>query len=177
MNDPISDANILIVDDNTDNLRVLSNIIKEHGCKVRSLRNAEAVFSSVLQSPPDIILLDIMMPDMDGYEVCEQLKADERTRDIPVIFISALHEIDKKTRAFSVGGVDYITKPFQKEEVLARVKTHLSIRYMRKSLEEKNFRLQKEIDERKRAEEENSRLFREAKKARKDAENANKAKS
>ncbi|MDM8523825.1 response regulator [Desulfococcaceae bacterium HSG8] len=177
MKEPVSDAGILVVDDHPDNLRMLSDILKKQGYKIRSLRKGEAVFSSALKSPPDIILLDIMMPVMDGYEVCEQLKADERTRDIPVIFISALHEIDEKVRAFSVGGVDYITKPFQEEEVLARVKTYLSIRYMQKRLEEKNFRLRKEIDERKRAEEENIRLFREAEKAKKDAEKANRAKS
>ncbi|MCP4348756.1 MAG: response regulator [Desulfobacterales bacterium] len=145
MNEPISDASILIVDDHTDNLRVLSDILKEQGYGLRSLRKGEAVFSSVLQSPPDIILLDIMMPGMDGYEVCEQLKADERTRDIPVIFISALHETDEKIRAFSVGGVDYITKPFQEPEVLKRVHVHLMLRHIRTSLEQ-------EIVERERAE-------------------------
>ncbi|MCP4109441.1 MAG: response regulator [Desulfobacteraceae bacterium] len=145
MNEPISDATILIVDDHTDNLRVLSNILKEQGYGLRALRKGEAVFSSVLQSPPDIILLDIIMPGMGGYEVCEQLKADERTRDIPVIFISALHETDEKIRAFSVGGVDYITKPFQEQEVLKRVHVHLTLRYIRTSLEQ-------EIMERERAE-------------------------
>ncbi|MCP4199234.1 MAG: response regulator, partial [Proteobacteria bacterium] len=145
MNEPILNASILIVDDHTDNLRVLSDILKEQGYGLRSLRKGEAVFSSVLQSPPDIILLDIMMPGMDGYEVCEQLKADERTRDIPVIFISALHETDEKVRAFSAGGVDYITKPFQEQEVLKRVHVHLMLRHIRTSLEQ-------EIVERERAE-------------------------
>ncbi|MDM8544157.1 response regulator [Desulfococcaceae bacterium HSG9] len=152
MNEPISDASILIVDDSIDNLRVLSNILKEQGYKTRSLRKAEAVFSSVMQFPPDIILLDIIMSGLDGYEVCGQLKADERTRDIPVIFISALHEIDEKVRAFSTGGVDYITKPFQEEEVLIRVETHLALRKAQQLLETQNRQLKQEIAERKRAE-------------------------
>ncbi|MDM8523824.1 diguanylate cyclase [Desulfococcaceae bacterium HSG8] len=153
MKEPVSDAGILIVDDNTGNLRVLSGILKEQGYGIRSLRKPEAVFSSVLKFPPDIILLDIMMPVTDGYEVCEQLKADERTRDIPVIFISALHETDEKVRAFSVGGVDYVTKPFQEEEVLMRVRTHLTLRRIRISLEQ-------EIAERELAEKELRKLYR-----------------
>jgi diguanylate cyclase (GGDEF)-like protein len=147
MNEPVSNSGVLIVDDNVGNLRVLSNILRGHGYGVRSLRKGETVFSSVLESPPDIILLDIMMPDMNGYEVCGQLKADERTCGIPVIFISALHEIDEKVKAFSAGGVDYITKPFQEQEVLVRVHTHLMLRRTQISLEQ-------EISERTRAEKE-----------------------
>ncbi|MEE8554009.1 MAG: response regulator, partial [Desulfobacterales bacterium] len=98
-------------------------------------------------SSPDLILLDIRMPGMDGYEVCKQLKSEEKTRRIPVIFISALNELDDKIKAFSLGCVDYITKPFQAEEVLARVKTHLALRSLQKSLEDKNAQLQKALDE------------------------------
>ena len=153
MHGHISDAQILIVDDKLDNLRLLSNILKEQGYNVRSLRKGQAVLKSVLHAPPDIILLDILMPGMNGYDVCKQLKADDRTREIPVIFISALHEIDEKLNAFAVGGVDYITKPFQKEEVVARVRTHLTLRHIQTSLEQ-------EIAERKRTEEELWKLYR-----------------
>ncbi|MCP4109440.1 MAG: response regulator [Desulfobacteraceae bacterium] len=169
MNEPISDVRILIVDDHIDNLRVLSDILKKQGCKVRSLRKGRAVFSSVLESPPDIILLDIMMPDMHGYDVCKQLKADERTRDIPVIFISALHETKEKIRAFSAGGVDYVTKPFHTEEVAARINSHLMMQRLHDELREKNTLLESEIAERMRMEEE----LRQAKES---AEAANQAK-
>jgi DNA-binding response OmpR family regulator len=120
-------GNILIIDDNPDNLRLLSNMLTEQGYKARSATNGKLALASVHSAPPDLILLDITMPSMNGYEVCKQLKADEQTRDIPVIFISALDEVLDKVKAFSVGGVDYITKPFQFEEVLARVKTHLAL--------------------------------------------------
>ncbi len=141
MNEQTSESNILIVDDKPENLRLLSKILKEKGYKVRSLRKGQMVFSSVLNSPPDIILLDIMMPEMDGYEVCQQLKADEQTRDIPIIFISALDEATDKVRGFNLGGADYIVKPFQEQEVLARVKNHLAMRNIQKRLEEKNAQL------------------------------------
>jgi len=133
-----SKSDILIVDDKPENLRLLSGILKEQGYAVRTLRKSLMVSASVDKFPPDIILLDIMMPDMDGYEVCMQLKANERTRDIPVVFISALNESADKVKAFSVGGVDYITKPFQEEEVLSRVQTHLSIHSLQKQLEMQN---------------------------------------
>ncbi len=139
-------ANILVVDDTRDNLRLLSNILTEQGYLVRPVSLGARAVAGARAKPPDLILLDIMMPDMDGYAVCEALKADERTRDIPVIFISALHETFDKVKAFSIGGVDFITKPFQPEEVLARVETHLTLRNMQKSL-------QAEISERKRVEE------------------------
>ncbi|MCP4108003.1 MAG: response regulator [Desulfobacteraceae bacterium] len=155
-----SEAKILIVDDKPENLRLLTGILKEKGYTVRQLRNGDMVMSSVLTAPPDLILLDILMPETDGYEVCRQLKAKEQTRDIPVIFISALDEAANKVKAFSVGGIDYIAKPFQEEEVLARIKTHLALKNMQKRLEEKNFQLQEEIDERKRAEEKLRKLSR-----------------
>ncbi|MCP4629732.1 MAG: response regulator [bacterium] len=145
-------ANILIVDDEPRNLHLLTVILKNARYSVRQLRSGKMVLSSVLSAPPDLILLDILMPEIDGYEVCRQLKAEEQTRDIPVIFISALDETVNKVKAFSTGGVDYITKPFQQEEILARVETHLTIRNLQKSLQEKNERLQQEINERKQAE-------------------------
>jgi len=118
---------ILIVDDEPNNLKVLYNLLIEQNYEVRAARNGETALQAAQDDPPDLILLDIKMPEMDGYEVCSHLKADERTRDIPVIFISALNQTEDIVKAFACGGVDYITKPFQFEEVNARVKTHLTI--------------------------------------------------
>ncbi|MCP4717502.1 MAG: response regulator, partial [Deltaproteobacteria bacterium] len=134
-------AGIQIVDDNPENLDILAAVLTKQGYEVRAVISGSLALKVVRKHPPDLILLDIMMPGMNGYEVCERLKADERSRDIPVIFLSALHETPDKIKAFSAGGVDYITKPFQEEEVLARVKTHLTIRNLQKSLQEKNERL------------------------------------
>ncbi len=139
-------GNILVVDDLGANLHLLVGILAKHGYRVRPASNGPRALAAVQRELPDLILLDVVMPEMSGYQVCEQLKADERTRDIPIIFISALNEVFDKVKAFSSGGVDYITKPFQVEEVLARVETHLALRDMQKSL-------QQEIVERKRAEE------------------------
>ncbi len=142
MTDKSSPINILIVDDTPDNLRLLTGILTEQGYKVRPATNGVRALSSIRKNPPDLILLDIMMPHMDGYEVCQQLKEDEQTRNIPVLFISALNQVFDKMTAFSVGGVDYITKPFQTEEVLARVKTHLTMRQLQQELQQKNQTLQ-----------------------------------
>lgn len=128
-----SKANILIVDDTPANLRLLTGILTEQGYKIRAAPNGTLALRAALSDPPDLILLDIMMPEMDGFAVCAQLKSDERTRDIPVIFLSALSEAMDKLKAFSVGGVDYVTKPFQTVEVLARVETHLALRNLQKS--------------------------------------------
>jgi len=130
--------NILIVDDTPDNLRLLSRLLNNRGYKVRVAPNGDRALATVQTELPDLILLDIMMPKMDGFEVCRRLKADEHTRNIPVIFISALEKLFDKMTAFSVGGVDYITKPFQAEEVLARVRTHLTLQDMRQRLELQN---------------------------------------
>jgi CheY-like chemotaxis protein len=131
----IPKADILIVDDIPANLRLLAGILAGRGYNIRSASHGRMALSAVQAQPPDLILLDIMMPEMDGYEVCRHLKADEQTRDIPVIFVSALDETIDKVMAFSIGGVDYITKPFQLEEVLARVETHLTIRNLQKQLQ------------------------------------------
>ncbi len=119
--------NILIVDDIADNLRVLSSTLGEQGYKIRCAKNGMTALKAVTKVIPDLILLDIKMPDIDGYQVCQKLKADPQTQDIPVIFLSALDDVWDKVRAFEVGGVDYITKPFQIEEVLVRVKNHLAL--------------------------------------------------
>ncbi|MBN1877531.1 MAG: response regulator [Anaerolineae bacterium] len=131
-------ASILVVDDTRANLRFLAEILTQQGYVVRPALDGTMALSSAQAKPPDLILLDIMMPRMDGYEVCASLKADERTREIPVIFLSALNEVVDKVKAFEMGGVDYITKPFQVEEVLARVATHLALRQLQRRLQEKN---------------------------------------
>ncbi len=131
-------SNILVVDDTHANLKLLVQILADENHIVRPIPDGAFALSAAKAEPPDLILLDIMMPGMSGYEVCEQLKADDRTRDIPVIFISAKNEVTDKVKAFSLGGVDYVSKPFQAEEVLARVRTHLSLHHLQKRLEEKN---------------------------------------
>jgi putative two-component system response regulator len=130
-------ADILVVDDTLANLQLLANILKEDGYKVRPAINGSLALRAVAQKKPDLILLDIKMPDMDGYQVCQALKANPATKDIPVIFISALSDANDKVRAFSMGGVDYLTKPFQFEEVKARVATHLQLKDYQDNLEAK----------------------------------------
>ncbi|NIS80593.1 MAG: SpoIIE family protein phosphatase [Anaerolineales bacterium] len=136
---------ILIVDDTANNLRLLSQMLAEHGYSVRAVTSGERALASVQVTPPSLILLDIKMPEMDGYEVCERLKADSQTRDIPIIFISALDDVQDKVNAFTVGGVDYITKPFQLEEVLARVETHLALRKLQLQLQDANRKFEQEL--------------------------------
>jgi len=149
-----SKGNILVVDDNPANLRLLTELLTKNGYEVRPAPNGTIALRTVVSTQPDLILLDIMMPDLDGYEVCRRLKASERNRDIPVIFISAIKDSIDKVKAFSVGGIDYITKPFESNEVLARIKTHLAIRMMHKTLTEQNIQLQQEITERRQFEKE-----------------------
>lgn len=127
-------GNILIVDDTPDNLRLLSKMLTERGYKVRPAPSGTHALATTRKEIPDLILLDVMMPEMDGYAVCYALKADDKTKDIPIIFLSALHEVEDKVKAFEVGGVDYITKPFQEKEVLVRVETHLKIRNLQQKL-------------------------------------------
>ncbi len=129
---------ILIVDNTPANLRVLSTMLTEQGYKVRKALNGEMALTACQALVPDVILLDIMMPEMDGYEVCQHLKADERTRKVPIIFISALDEALDKVKAFCAGGSDYITKPFQIEEVLVRVQNQLTIQSLHSKLIEQN---------------------------------------
>jgi len=129
-------GNILIVDDTPDNLRLLSEMLSKRGYSVRSAISGSAAFMAVNTKLPDLILLDINMPNLNGYEVCKQLKANEATRDIPVLFLSAFNEAIDKVKAFEVGGLDYITKPFQVEEVLARVDTHLTLSRTQKELQQ-----------------------------------------
>lgn len=119
---------VLIVDDNAQNLQVLANILRERRYRVATARDGFKALDFISRRKPDLILLDIMMPGMDGFAVCRQLKSDDASRDIPVLFISALSETDDKLKGFEAGGQDYITKPFQKEEVFARVNAHLNLK-------------------------------------------------
>jgi signal transduction histidine kinase len=145
---------ILIVDDTPENVQVLSATLTKKGYEVRGVVKGKMAIKTAKNYLPDLILLDIRMPEMNGYEVCEQLKNDPKTADIPIIFISALDEVLDKVKAFQIGGVDYITKPFQVEEVLARVQNQLTICQLSQALKNQNKALQKEIIERTKAEEE-----------------------
>jgi signal transduction histidine kinase len=141
-------GNILVVDDTAENLRLLSTMLTQSGYTPRCVINGKMALRACNSNPPDLILLDIMMPEMNGYEVCQHLKLEATTREIPVIFISAKDEVFDKVNAFAVGGVDYISKPFQFEEVLARIESHLSLRNLQKQLKEQNVLLQEEITSR-----------------------------
>jgi signal transduction histidine kinase len=132
---------ILVVDDTLANLQLLAGMLKARGYRVRPVPSGKLALQAIQKEPPELILLDINMPEMNGYEVCAFLKADEVLREIPVLFISALDETIDKVKAFAVGGVDYITKPFQFEEVEARVKTHLKLRRLQLELERQNRQL------------------------------------
>ncbi len=138
---------ILVVDDTLENLKLLVDMLSQQGYRVRPAPNGKHALATVQKELPDLILLDIMMPDLDGFEVCRRLKADEYTRDIPIIFISALNEVFDKMTAFSIGGVDYITKPFHMEEVLARIHTHLTLEEMHHKLQAQNQQLQAQNQE------------------------------
>ena len=137
---------ILIVDDVAVNLNLLTGLLKSRGYKVRPAPSGRLALEAARHDPPDLVLLDIHMPEMNGYEVCRRFKQDEILQEIPVLFISALTETKDLVKAFEAGGVDYITKPFQVEEVLARVRTHLDLIRYRKTLQKQNITLQKTID-------------------------------
>ncbi|MCC3412786.1 MAG: response regulator [Microcoleus sp. PH2017_29_MFU_D_A] len=134
-------ADILVVDDTPDNLRLLIRILQKNGYKVRPVTNGFSAIDAIQSSVPDLILLDIMMPDINGYELCQKLKVQPQFSEIPIIFISALEEGIDKAKAFEVGGADYITKPFQVKEVLARVSNQLTVRSLQMQLQEKNQKL------------------------------------
>ena len=144
---PIAKANILLVDDRPKNLRLLTDLLEEQGYEVQQAINGEVALQAVTLVHPDLILLDINMPGMDGYTVCQQLKAEPSTRDIPVIFISALDEAWDKVKAFSAGGNDYIAKPFKVVEVLARVENQLKIQQLQRQLKDQNAQLLHAIQE------------------------------
>src|SRR4028119_1269661 len=158
--DTTNEGVILIVDDTSTNLEVLLDVLEDSGFKVLVAEDGESAIEGVEYAPPDLILLDILMPGIDGFETCRRLKTNQVTQDIPVIFMTGLTETVDKVRGLSLGAVDYITKPLQHEEVLARIKLHLSFRNLNKTLTEQNVRLEQEISERKRAEEERETAFR-----------------
>ena len=142
---------ILVVDDNLQNLKLLFALLDREGYQARPVNNGSLALRAVEAAPPDLILLDINMPEMDGYEVCKSLKRNPDTRDIPIIFLSAYQNIEDKLTAFQAGGVDYVTKPFSKEEVLARVEAQLRIVFLQHELKEQNILLRNEIAEREKA--------------------------
>jgi two-component system sensor histidine kinase/response regulator len=147
-----SPSTVLIVDDTPANVRVLAEYLDGHGFTVTVAQDGEEGLERARFGRPDLILLDAMMPGWDGFETCRRLKAEPATSSIPVIFMTALSDIGDKVRAYQAGGVDYITKPFHAEEVLARINTHLSLRNMQRQLQEQNEALQREVQERQLAE-------------------------
>jgi putative two-component system response regulator len=138
---------ILIVDDAPENLHVLVRILTAEGYRPRAVRSGKLAIRAAENDPPDLILLDIMMPEMDGYEVCRQIKANDQLKDIPVIFLSALDEADDKVKAFAAGGVDYVTKPFHVDEVKARVDVQMKLRKLQTELSKHNRHLQDLVSE------------------------------
>lgn len=136
---------LLLVDDQPENLRVLATTLDKQGYDIRSTVSGKMAISAAITAKPDLILLDIMMPEMDGYEVCRRLKSQVETSDIPIIFISAIDDTLDKVKAFQVGGADYITKPFRIEEVSARIENQLQIRQLQVRLQEQNVRLEQEL--------------------------------
>jgi two-component system, sensor histidine kinase and response regulator len=134
-------ANILIADDTVANLQVLVDMLGRRGCKLRPVNSGRLALQAARLNPPDLILLDVKMPDLDGYETCRQVKADAVLKEIPVLFISGLDQPMDKVKAFDAGGVDYITKPFQLAEVEARIGTHLRLRQIQRELEQHNAHL------------------------------------
>ena len=137
---------ILIVDDTLDNIRFLSKMLLERGYNVRKAISGPMAMTAVNAVLPDLILLDINMPEMNGYEVCEKLKSEAKTRGVPIIFLSALDDVSDKVKAFQTGGVDYISKPFQFEEVLARIENQLTIQRLQAQLQAKNTKLQTTLE-------------------------------
>ena len=141
-------GDILIVDDTPNNLRVLSSALMSQGYKVRSVTNGRMALTVAEAAQPQLILLDIRMPEMDGYEVCQRLKAKESTRSIPVMFLSALDDLFDKVRAFEVGGIDYVTKPFQMEEVIMRVRNQLQLQAAQAAVQQLNAELESRVRQR-----------------------------
>lgn len=137
-------GNILLVDDRIPNLRVLITMLKGKNYQTRKATDGESAIEAVQIEPPDLIILDIKMPGVDGYKVCQYLKSNHQTQDIPIIFMSALNEVFDKVKAFEAGGIDYITKPFQSEEVLARINSQLTIKKQQKLLQQEKALLKKE---------------------------------
>ncbi|MCU0527310.1 MAG: response regulator [Elainella sp. Prado103] len=143
----VSSISILVVDDTPNNLRLLGEILESQRYHVRKSLSGKIALQSAYLNPPDLVLLDINMPEMNGYEVCQQLKSSEITRHIPIIFISALDQVEDKIQAFESGGQDYIAKPFEVAELLARVKNQLLIQQKRQLLLQKTQQLEQELEQ------------------------------
>ncbi|MEC4812948.1 MAG: response regulator [Scytonema sp. PMC 1069.18] len=148
MNESFQDIKILLVDDQPEILQYLFRLLTRQGYQVQKEKSGRLAIDAALAAPPNLIILDILMPGMNGYKVCQELKAHEKTRDIPIIFLSAVDEIAEKVKAFKIGAADYITKPLQAEEVLARVENQITIQKLQKQLKEQNAQLQDEIKQR-----------------------------
>lgn len=146
--DPMGKGCILVVDDAPGDLQLLSSSFKQQGYRVEIATNGQAAIAGIQDTLPDVVLLDLLMPEMSGYEVCESLQKISIVRDVPIIFVSSSDDIDNKVRALSLGGADFISKPFQMPEVLARVENQLRLRNLQKRLEAQNLRLQDEMRER-----------------------------
>ncbi len=146
--DPMGKGCVLIVDDAPGDLQLLASTFKQQGYRVETTDNGRTAIDTIQATLPDVVMLDIMMPQMNGYEVCEELKKIMIVRDVPIVFISSADDVASKVRAFSLGGADFILKPFQMEEVLARVENQLRLRNLQKRLETQNLRLQDEMRER-----------------------------
>jgi len=143
MNDPLQPpVTVLIVEDNPKNIQVLGTILMDAKYRVAIAHHGRAAFDTIPKVKPDLILLDIMMPEMDGFEVCQRLKADPATRDIPVIFLTAKTETDDIVKGFDLGGADFITKPFRSKELLARVQTHVALKRLQQDLRKRNQELE-----------------------------------
>ena len=148
MNDPVEKQAVLVVDDTPANIQVLMETLKDDYRIIAAVNGQRALQLAASTPPPDIILLDVMMPEMDGYEVCAKLKADAKTRDIPIIFITAMNDAQDETKGLELGAVDYITKPFSQAVVLARVKSHLDLKQAREILKNQNVILEQRVEER-----------------------------
>ncbi len=138
-------AGILVVENEVDNLCTLSNLLVERGYQIRQAIDGEMAIMAAQTIPPDLILLDVKLPRLNGYELCQQLKTIETTKEIPVIFLSELDDSFDKARAFAVGGADYIAKPYQPEEVIIRVETQLKLSALQKQLAQKDVQLEEQL--------------------------------
>jgi putative two-component system response regulator len=149
--DDLHGSSVLIVDDDPQNLRLLAAVLQRGGLEPRPVTSGRLAIEAAVEDPPDLVLLDVRMPEMSGVDVCRWFKQDERLRSIPVIFISGLQGTDDKVEGFRAGGVDYVSKPFQEDEVLARIKTHLRLRRLQGELVSHNLQLERRISEQVRA--------------------------
>jgi putative two-component system response regulator len=143
----VKSSSVLVVDDEPENLRLLSTILKRGGLVPRPVTSGRLAIDAAVLDPPDLVLMDINMPEMSGVDVCRWFKQDERLRSIPVIFISGLHSVDDKVGAFRAGGIDYVSKPFQEQEMIARIKTHLHLRQLQVKMVSQNLRLEQQVAE------------------------------